>query len=175
MIVKTHSEKLIETMKRSSFEPHINQETQILILGSMPGVKSLEEAQYYAHPRNFFWKIIYSIYQEEYEDNYEKRIEFLLSQNIGLWDVIESCEREGSLDSAIRSEVPNDFKRLFEMYPNINLVIFNGAKAYDVFKRKIGFEMYSQIKFVKMGSTSPARAVSFDQKLKEWEAVLCKK
>lgn len=174
MIAKAHN-KLIKPKTKSSFEQYINKETQILILGSMPGVKSLEAVQYYAHPRNNFWKIIYSICKQEYEDDYGKRIEFLLSRHIGLWDVIMSCEREGSLDSAIRSEVPNDFKRLFEMYPNIKMVIFNGAKAHEVFKRKVGFEAYSQIEFVKMGSTSPARAVSFDQKLKEWEAVLCKK
>lgn len=158
-----------------SFAPSIDERTHTLVLGSMPGVVSLNKSEYYAHPRNHFWKIIYTLFNEPYEESYEKRMAFVLSKGIGLWDVIESCEREGSLDTAIRSERPNDFKTLFKQYPNITLVVFNGAKAYDVFRKKVGFDSFPQLTFVKMGSTSPAHAVGFDKKLNEWEAILCKR
>lgn len=157
-----------------AFEPVVNGDTRILILGSMPGVASLSQNQYYAHPRNHFWPIIFSLWYQPLEMDYSLRLSFLLSKGLGLWDVIASCERKGSLDAAIKNETPNDFDALFRRYPNIHTVIFNGGKAYDVFKKKVGFERYERINFVKLGSTSPARAVSFEVKRSEWEAVICR-
>lgn len=157
-----------------AFEPVVSSNTRILILGSMPGVASLNQNEYYAHPRNLFWPIIFSLWQQPLESDYNKKLDFLLSKGLGLWDVIASCEREGSLDSAIKNETPNDFEELFRLYPDIHTVIFNGGKAYEVFKKKVGFERFEGIEFVKLGSTSPARAVSFEIKKSEWEAVICR-
>lgn len=153
-----------------SFKPIIDSESKVLILGSVPGEVSLKEQQYYAHPRNSFWKILFALFEEPYEEDYEKRKAFLARHHIALWDVIEQCEREGSLDTAIKAEKANDFDWLFKTYPNIQAVLFNGVKAHEVFRKKVGFK-YEGIAFYKLGSTSPARAVNFEKKLKEWQVI----
>ena len=90
--------------KISSFPPIINNESKILILGSIPGVKSLEMQQYYAHPQNKFWKIIFELFNEKFSTDYDERIKILEKYHVALWDVIDTCERKGSLDSEIRNE-----------------------------------------------------------------------
>ena len=99
-----------------SFKPSIDNNSKILILGSMPGVKSLEEQQYYAHPQNRFWKVMASICNEPrlHEFDYDLKLKTLLNNNIALWDTIKSCTREGSLDSDIQNETPNDIKNLLK-------------------------------------------------------------
>lgn len=154
------------------FAPLIDDECQILILGSMPGVKSLEMQQYYAHPRNYFWKILYKLFDAAYEEDYKKRTVFLKTHHIALWDVLKSCEREGSLDTDIKNEEINDFDWFFECYPNIKGVFFNGTKAYETFRKKVGFK-YEGVTFKKLPSTSPAHALKFDDKLKSWQ-IICK-
>lgn len=154
-----------------SFKPIIDSNSKVLILGSIPGVESLNKQQYYANKRNQFWKIIFSLYELCPYETYEERIEFLKSKNIALWDVIGSCFREGSLDSNIKNEVPNDFTSLFKKYPDIKCVFFNGNKAYETFKKEIGFEKYGYITFHKLPSTSPAHAVSFESKLNKWKII----
>ena len=103
-----------------SFPPIINSETEILIVGTMPSVKSLEAQQYYAHPRNAFWKIIAALYHQgaEFADFQEKKA-CLLANRLGLWDSLQLCLREGSLDSAITDEQPNDFNTLLAKYPAV--------------------------------------------------------
>ena len=91
----------------SSFLPIIDAQSEILILGSIPGVKSLEKQQYYGHPQNKFWKIIFELLNEEFTDDYTQRIATISKHHIALWDVIDSCERKGSLDSEIRNEEAN--------------------------------------------------------------------
>ena len=93
-----------------SFAPSIDNNSKILILGSMPGVKSLEEQHYYAHPQNRFWKVIGAVFNESklYEFDYDLKLQTLLKNNIALWDTIKSCQRYGSLDSNIQNEKPND-------------------------------------------------------------------
>lgn len=150
-----------------SFKPIIDNECKILILGSIPGVKSLELNQYYGHPRNQFWKVLYALFNEEYEDKYDDRVKFLLKHHIAVWDVIRECDRDGSLDSAIKNEDVNDFKYLFEKYSNIKLVFFNGDKAYKTFKKLVGFD-FENIEFYKLPSTSPAHAISFEKRLEGW-------
>ncbi|MGL4361901.1 MAG: DNA-deoxyinosine glycosylase [Cellulosilyticaceae bacterium] len=150
-----------------SFKPVIDENSQILVLGSIPSVKSLEYNQYYGHPRNQFWKIIYTLFEKEYEEEYEQRLEFLLSNNIALWDVIGYCDREGSLDSAIKNEKINDFKWLKDNYNSINTIIFNGDKAFKTFNKYVK-EPIEGITFYKVSSTSPAHTISFEKKLAEW-------
>ncbi|WP_285397184.1 DNA-deoxyinosine glycosylase [Lysinibacillus sp. fls2-241-R2A-57] len=154
--------------------PVIDSSTKVLIVGSMPGKQSLEKQQYYGNPRNHFWPIIGGILEENIPGDYERRLKLLKSNHIGLWDTIQSCERKGSLDAAIRNEKPNDFKTLFEQYPNIELVLFNGGKAFEVFKKHIGFEVLADRAYQKMPSTSPIpgkNIKSFEEKLDDWRVM----
>ena len=122
-----------------SFTPSINNNSQVLILGSMPGVKSLEEQQYYAHPKNRFWKVMGVICNEPmlHEFDYDLKLKTLLNNNIALWDTIKSCKREGRLDSDIQNEKPNDIRKLLKTYPNIETICLNGNKSYTTFKTRL--------------------------------------
>lgn len=156
--------------KIRSFSPIVDENSRIIILGSMPGIESLKKQEYYGHPRNQFWKIIYELFQEPWDDNYQNRVAFLKSKGIALWDVIEVCTREGSLDSNIKEEEENDLVGLFKAYPGIKHVFLNGFKAYDTFKRKIGLD-FPDMTFIKLGSTSPANAKKFADKYNEWKII----
>lgn len=158
-------------MKIKSFGPIVDENSKILILGSIPGVESLNKQQYYGNARNQFWKIIFSLFDKSVPEEYKLKKEFLLEHEIGLWDVISDCFRQGSLDSNIKEAEVNDFKGLFETYPNIKHVFFNGSKAYETFKRKVGFENYPNIIFYRLPSTSPAYIKSFDEKFNEWKII----
>lgn len=154
--------------------PVVDTSTKVLIVGSMPGKLSLEKQQYYGNPRNHFWAIIGQIVKRTIPEDYKMRIELLKENGIGLWDTIESCERKGSLDAAIRNEKPNDFKTLFKQYPNIELVLFNGGKAFEVFNKHIGVEVLDERAYQKMPSTSPIpgkNIKSFDEKLADWRVM----
>ena len=153
------------------FAPVIDDNSKILILGSMPGIISLEKNQYYANKRNQFWKIISHLYDDKLPDNYELRINFLLKHGIGLWDVIKTCERKGSLDSDIKTPVINDFNNIFRKYPGIKKVFFNGGKAYEVF-RKIFISERHCPELIRLPSTSPAHAVKFEEKLNDWKKII---
>lgn len=151
--------------------PVVDSSTKVLIVGSMPGKQSLEKQQYYGNPRNHFWPIIGELLHIEVPDDYGERMALLRKHAIGLWDTIEACERKGSLDAAIRNEKPNDFHTLFQSYPNIELVLFNGSKAFDVFKKHIGLELLARRAYKKMPSTSPIpgkNIKSFDEKVEDW-------
>ncbi|WP_102691628.1 DNA-deoxyinosine glycosylase [Rummeliibacillus pycnus] len=151
--------------------PIIDESTQVLILGSMPSQLSLEKQQYYGNPRNHFWSIIGTILQVEVPEDYSKRVELLKVHHIGLWDTIQSCERQGSLDANIRNIVPNDFRQLFIKYPTIRLLLFNGGKAYSVFKKYMGLQLLQKIEYAKMPSSSPIpgkNIKSFEEKVEEW-------
>ena len=113
--------------------PNIDKDCRALILGSMPGVKSLEAQQYYAHPQNRFWPMMAHLLGEELPSAYEEKLAMLLRHHIALWDSIGSCEREGSLDSAIRDEQGNDFAALLQEYPGIRAIYFNGGKSAQAF------------------------------------------
>ena len=154
--------------------PIVDSSTRVLIVGSMPGKQSLEKQQYYGNPRNHFWPIMGELLQIAIPNDYTERIALLKNNAIGLWDTIATCEREGSLDAAIRNEKPNDFQTLFEQYPNIQLVLFNGAKAFEVFKKHIGLELLEERAYKKMPSTSPIpgkNIKSFAEKLEDWRII----
>lgn len=158
-----------------SFKPIINDSARVIILGSMPGIKSLTEQQYYAHPQNAFWRIMAILFDFEVHATYEQRLGFLQSGGVALWDVLHSCKREGSLDSMIQpqTQVANDFNALFQTYPNIQAVFFNGAKAESYFKRQILPTLVEhQLHFARLPSTSPAHAsLSFEKKLEAWQVI----
>ena len=156
-----------------SFLPNIDEKSEILILGSMPGVKSLEEQQYYAHPQNRFWKLMGIICNEPnlFKFDYNIKLKTLLKNNIALWDTIKSCKRDGSLDSDIQNEIPNDIRKLLKKYPNIKTICLNGNKSYSAFKKYFP-DFLEKYNCHKMPSTSPANArYSLNKLINEWKVI----
>ncbi len=157
-------------MKLAGFPPIGDDETHTLILGSFPGVASLAATQYYAHPRNQFWRLLGAVIGEPlHEYAYDARIARLLRHGIGLWDVLAACEREGSLDAAIRHESPNDFDAFHTRFSKLRRVCFNG-KTSGKFAPVLSAASYSTLV---LPSSSAANAIlSFDQKLRVWRDIL---
>ena len=161
----------------SGFPPVVASNAEVLILGSMPGQVSLDATQYYAHPRNAFWPIICQLFDAPQGIEYTERLALIQRNRIALWDVMQNCIREGSLDSSIEqsSIIANDFGAFFADNPSIRYLFFNGAQAETSFKRHVmptltvdGFELEMQ----RLPSTSPAHAsISFEQKLAQWQRV----
>ncbi|MDR2235253.1 MAG: DNA-deoxyinosine glycosylase [Chryseobacterium sp.] len=154
----------------SSFPPIIDEQSEILILGSIPGGKSLEKQQYYAHPQNKFWRIIFELVNEEFTEDYPRRIETIQKKHIALWDVIDSCERKGSLDSEIRNEEANQIAELLEEHPHIKAIFCNGGKSYKNLMKLLG-ENNSLPVFL-LPSTSPAYTIPFEKKLEGWKKIM---
>ncbi|MEA1848123.1 DNA-deoxyinosine glycosylase [Chryseobacterium sp. MHB01] len=152
-----------------SFSPIIDDHSEIIILGSIPGVKSLEKQQYYGHPQNKFWKIIFELLNEEFTEDYDQRIQILKKNHIALWDVIDSCERKGSLDSEIKNEEANEIGELLEDHSNIKAIFCNGGKSYKNVQKILGKNY--KIPVFLLPSTSPLHTVSFEKKLEEWKKV----
>jgi len=153
-----------------SFKPSIDNNSKILILGSMPGLKSLKEQQYYAHPQNRFWKVMGVICNEPKLNklDYDLKLNTLLKNNIALWDTIKTCKRDGSLDSDIQNETPNDIRKLLKKHPNIKTICLNGNKSYSSFKKYFP-DLIGKYNCLKMPSTSPANArYSLDKLIEEW-------
>jgi len=154
-----------------------DENAKILILGSMPGAISLKQQQYYAHPRNAFWKIMESLYGIPLETEYSQRIELLKQNGIALWDVVHQCIRQGSLDTNIQSDSVqvNDFKELFQFSTGISRVYFNGGKSAELYKKKVlssAITGLQHLQYTQLPSTSPANArLSFQQKLTEWRQI----
>ena len=161
-----------------SFAPVASADARVLILGSMPGVASLKAAQYYAHPQNRFWSIMGQLLGfDPVTTPYAQRTRMLTEAGIALWDVLQSCERSGSLDSAIRREtqVVNDFPGFFAAHPCIRTVCFNGAHAEQTFRRLVRplLADTAPLAFIRLPSTSPAHAsLSFNDKLALWRQVI---
>jgi hypoxanthine-DNA glycosylase len=158
-------------MKIHSFLPISNSNATILILGTMPSEQSLARNQYYGNPRNAFWKIIFTVFNTPFSTDYELRKRLLLENQIALWDVLQACVREGSLDSAIEQEIPNNFNSFLKAHPNIKQIYFNGQKAATYFKKYIPKDTHYNL--TTLPSTSPAHAgKSFEIKLQEWSVIL---
>lgn len=145
---------------------------RVLILGSMPGAKSLAQQQYYAHPRNLFWPIMATLCGFAADLDYHDKLQQLQASGVALWDVIGQCQRSGSLDSAIRAEQVNDFEQFFTRQPDIAAIGFNGAKAWQSFARHVlpAQQIPAHIALLPLPSTSPAHAaLSFAAKLERWQ------
>lgn len=153
------------------FAPLVDKNTKILVIGTMPGVASLQASEYYAFKHNAFWTIIFKLTGTETQ-NYTEKIKLLRKLHIGLWDNLKVCEREGSLDSDIKQAEPNNFEKLLWDFPNIKKLLFNGQKSFAFFK-KYHPELLEKYKYSILPSTSPANArLSFEQKFTLWQQEL---
>lgn len=158
----------------ASFPPAVSDSCRVLVLGTMPGVESLRQQQYYAHPRNAFWRIMGDILAFAPELSYPERLAVLNRHGVGLWDTVKFCERRGSLDSEIKSPEFNDFAALFIRYPNLKKVCLNGKGAEKFFKRYLNLNRLPPgLEVCVLPSTSPAYAsVSYERKLEAWRRVI---
>ena len=159
----------------SGFNYIANSHSEILILGSIPGQRSLDENEYYAHPRNAFWGIMSSLCSFKTALPYQERCALLLDNKIAMWDVMHRCSRIGSLDSAIveNSIEINEFKKFLNEHPNIQTIFFNGQKAQKSFIRHVKAEVYSKLTLALLPSTSPAHAsMDKNEKLTIWSQAL---
>ena len=154
-----------------AFEPVAPPGARVLILGSMPSVESLNQGFYYAHPRNAFWRILAEVYGEPFPQDVPARIALLCRHDLALWDALCSCEREGSLDSAIRQPMPNDFSALFSRCPGIGRVLFNGGAAHRLFM-KYNKGVLAGRDWARLPSTSPAYTLKYERKLALWREAL---
>ena len=156
-----------------SFDFIVNDQTTTLIIGSMPGIKSLNACEYYAHKQNLFWRFVFEAFGQPFDvPNYTVKTAFLLEHHLGLWDAAQSCIREGSLDTNITNVQPNDFKMLFSCYPNIRCLLFNGQKAFQLFYR-FHKDLLANKKYLVLPSTSPANAsIPLEEKRRLWFAAL---
>lgn len=159
-----------------SFPPIAARDARVLILGSMPGRRSLEARQYYAHRQNAFWRILGALLGFDPAAPYAARSRALKSARIALWDVLHSCVREGSLDTMIEAEVANDFRAFFRTHRAVTHVFFNGAKAEASYRRLVQGAIGSPLRYRRLPSTSPAHAaLPFARKLAAWRAILSMK
>lgn len=155
----------------NSFAPILNNQTEILILGTMSGATSIAKQEYYAYKHNHFWRIIYTIFEKlPIPEIFDEKIKILNENKIGLWDVLAFCERKGSLDIHIKNQIENDFISLFKELPSINKIVFNGKESHKYFLRKFG--QLDGIEYFVMPSTSPANTMSFEKKLEIWSEAL---
>ncbi|MBW3550225.1 MAG: DNA-deoxyinosine glycosylase [Proteobacteria bacterium] len=143
------------------FAPIARPDARVLILGSMPGAASLQAHRYYAHPQNRFWPIMGDLLRAGPDLPYGQRCRQLSAAGVAVWDVLARCEREGSLDSAIRDDTAqaNDFATFFARHPAIGTVLFNGAKAESSFRRMVlPQSQMLPLRYLRLPSTSPANA-----------------
>lgn len=158
---------------KKSFDPISNAETTILILGTMPGDKSLELGEYYGHSRNRFWKIISKITDNDLPLTYTDKKALLIKTKIGIWDVTHKANRKGSLDSAIEYEEPNDLDSFIARHKNLKVIGFNGTKSEALFDKY--FDRQSGLKYISLPSTSPANTgIDFDNICRQWRQILTK-
>ena len=153
----------------TGFPPVVDARIETLILGSFPSIASLGKAQYYGHPQNHFWRLVGAVIGEPLpEMHYDERLRTLLKHHLGLWDIIGTCARDGSLDSNIRNPRHNDFSRVTRVAKKLRRVFFNGKTAgrtEALFAEK-GYET------IVLPSSSPANTMRFEEKLKQWRQII---
>jgi TDG/mug DNA glycosylase family protein len=162
----------------TGFPPIVDSHARVLVLGSLPGQRSLQMQQYYAQPQNAFWRIMGVLFGAGLDLPYEQRAARLRKSGIALWDVVAAAERDGSLDASIvtSSIIVNDFAKFFARQRGIELVCFNGAKAAQLYRRRVLPtlpQIAAALPLRALPSTSPAHAsLAFEQKLEHWAAAL---
>jgi TDG/mug DNA glycosylase family protein len=163
-----------------SFPPIESATSRVLILGTMPGIVSLRECQYYAHPQNAFWRILGSILGFDPAIPYQDRVGLVRSADLAIWDVLRSCTRKSSLDSDIdvASAVPNDLPAFLDDHRQIHRICFNGAKAEALYARHVQPRLadgrdIQKIQYLRLPSTSPANAsLPWPEKMRAWQAIV---
>jgi TDG/mug DNA glycosylase family protein len=164
-------------MSSRCFAPIEDEQARVLILGSLPGVLSLARQEYYAHPRNSFWRIMERFTGVAATGPYSERTLALVRSRIAVWDVCAAAERSGSLDSSIRSlsVVVNDFANFLGTHTGIGLICFNGKAAEELYRRRVLPSLprdAQKIRRASLPSSSPAHAIPFAEKLSAWQAAL---
>lgn len=157
--------------------PFIPDNACIVILGSMPGNASLQHGEYYSQQNNQFWRLLATVFNEEMGVQYAEKTQFLALHGIALWDVFHTCDRAGSLDSAITSAAVNDFADFFSQHPAIRRILLNGRAAEEAFRAKVAPLQHLpdglQVIYVPSSSPTPGRNVkTFDEKVVAWRAAL---
>ena len=151
--------------RKSSFEPVADAGARLLILGSLPGEVSLAKAQYYGNARNQFWRLVGGVIGQALPEAYEARLAALHGAGVGLWDVVRSAVRPGSLDASITDHEANPLAKFVTTLPRLQAVAFNGGRAYAIGRRALAD---CQIELVPLPSSSPAYTLSFERKAAEW-------
>lgn len=152
------------------FNPIVDSQSKILILGTMPSPKSRENGFYYGHPQNRFWKVMTDIFNEEIPNTNEAKKEFLHRHHIALWDVLKSCEIKGADDNSIKNPVPNDLTEILNQAP-ISAIFTTGKKATDLYMKYC--YPITQIQAIGLPSTSPAnRRISYDELKEQYKVML---
>ncbi len=154
-----------------SYDPVVGDGCRVLILGTMPSVRSLAEGFYYAHPRNAFWPMMAEILGEEAPRTVEEKKRMLIAHRVALWDTARSCLREGSLDSGMREVELNDFRAFFARWPDIGRVLLNGGTAWTLYHR-LPEDIVSARPCLRLPSTSPAYTMAYERKLAAWRAAM---
>ena len=155
---------------KRSFPPVVDEQARVLVLGTLPGEESLRVQQYYAHPRNLFWPILFALFDAVPASDYDAKLAFARAQRVALWDVCAIGEREASADATIRREIPNQIDLLLDAHPSIAAVAFNGTGARRLYDRHL--PRRPNIVYLAMPSTSPAHArLNFAAKLAQWSAL----
>ncbi len=155
---------------KRSFPPFADARSLVIVLGTLPGEESLRRQEYYAHPRNVFWPIVFALFGAAVPASYDERIRLLRDRGIALWDVVARGHRTASADATIRAEMPNAIPELLDAYPNIRAVAFNGGGARRLYDRH--FARRPGLTYLALPSTSPAYAsIGFAAKLAKWEAL----
>jgi len=153
--------------RKSSFAAVVDGRTRLLVLGSLPGEVSLRAAQYYAHPQNQFWRLMGAVIGADLAAaSYQARLAMLRSRGVGLWDVVRSARRTGSLDTAIRAHQPNALAELAATLPGLVAIAFNGGAASKIGRETLG--PAPRWTLVNLPSSSPAHTLRFEAKLAQW-------
>lgn len=158
-------------MRKASFEPITGPDTRLLILGTLPGEVSLARSQYYANPRNQFWRLMAVVLADTLAEatSYDERLGAIGRRGVGLWDVVRSAQRIGSLDVNIREHEPNALPQLVDALPDLAAVAFNGRTASGIGRKLLaGFE---RLHMIDLPSSSPANTTPFDRKIAGWLAL----
>ncbi|WP_286758488.1 DNA-deoxyinosine glycosylase [Ralstonia sp. RL] len=157
--------------RKRSFEPVIDENVRLLILGSLPGELSLAQSQYYANPQNRFWTLISEVIGERLDAlQYPDRLQALLRHGIGLWDVVAEAHREGSLDSKIRDHAHNDLVGLINKLPQLTAIAFNGGTAVRLGLKALK-DNANRYQIIKLPSSSPAYTLAYADKLRAWQTL----
>ena len=159
-------------MRHACFPPIVDDLTETLILGSLPGAASLAEGRYYANPRNQFWRLVGGAIGVDLQAlDYDARLATLRAHGVGLWDVVAEAARAGSLDAAIRDPTPNDLPDLVRSLPALRTIAFNGGTAARIGMAQLGAQS-DGLRLFKLPSSSPAYTLSFEAKRSAWRAII---